>query len=84
MKEDGTPTTKRYYVRSDAWVFNSLALAINEGVAGADILSICENTYKRMERYSFSGLENHASNTRLYIANRFLQCLLALRRRFSR
>lgn len=53
---------KRFYVRSDAWVFNSFALAVKEGINSERYLEICEKSFKKMEKVDFSGPENHASN----------------------
>ena len=57
----GQPVDRRYYVRSDAWVFNSLSLAVAEGIASDDVLEICDMAYQKMEKCNFSGIENHAS-----------------------
>ncbi len=54
----------RFYVRSDAWVFNSFALAVKEGINKTKYLEICEKSYTKMASVDFSGLENHASNKR--------------------
>ncbi|WP_111672223.1 hypothetical protein [Algoriphagus litoralis] len=58
-----------FYVRSDAWVFNSFALAVKENIEYDKYYSICELSYQAMSAADFSGPENHASNRskRLYI-----------------
>ncbi len=66
----GVPSDQMYYVRSDAWVFNSLALAVVEGQAEDDVLAICDSAYQKMERCEFSGMESHASNLRVRFVRR--------------
>lgn len=73
VEKDGTVIDHNFYVRSDAWVFNTLALAIKEGVIENGYLEICEKSYLKMESVNFSGIENHASNLRIRLVNRMLQ-----------
>lgn len=58
---NGIATDKRYYVRSDAWVFNAFSLAVLEGIQKEKYLSVCEKCFERMARVDFSGIENHAT-----------------------
>ncbi len=63
LGREGIPLDRRYYVRSDAWVFNALALAMQNGL---DVeASVMEATYTRMEEQDFSGIENHATSPRI-------------------
>lgn len=55
---------RNFYVRSDAWVFNSFAMAVKEGIESERYIGICEKSYQTMAEVDFSGLENHASNQR--------------------
>ncbi len=72
VEKNGRIVDKRYYVRSDAWVFNTLALAIKDQVVNDDFISICEKMYIRMEKVNFSGIENHASNLRIRFFNNLI------------
>jgi hypothetical protein len=65
VSEKGVVIDKKFYVRSDAWVFNSFALAVNEGINIEKFRIICEESYRKMESVGFSGIENHASNNRI-------------------
>lgn len=81
VEKDGTVKDYSFYVRSDAWVFNSMALAIKEGVIENDYLDICEKLYLKMESVNFSGIENHASNLRIRLVNRILQNAATIKKR---
>lgn len=62
ISHDDVVVDQRFYVRSDAWVFNSFSLAVKEGVEFDRYLDICEKSYQTMSDVDFSGIENHASN----------------------
>lgn len=64
ISHDNVIIDDRFYVRSDAWVFNSFALAVKEGINADRYLEICEKSYEKIANVDFSGLENHASNRR--------------------
>ena len=81
VEKDGTVIDHNFYVRSDAWVFNSMALAIKEGVIENDYLDICEKSYFKMESVHFSGIENHASSLRIRLVNRILQNAATIKNR---
>jgi len=81
VEKDGTVIDHNFYVRSDAWVFNTMALAINEGVIENDYLEICEKSYLKIESVNFSGIENHASNLRIRLVNRMLQNAATIKKR---
>lgn len=51
-----------YYVRSDAWVFNALSLALSKKISPKVTLDICEKSFQKMADNNFSGGENHASS----------------------
>lgn len=72
VSEKGLVINKDFYVRSDAWVFNSFALAVKEKINDEKYILICEKSYCKMESVNFSGIENHASNVRIRTVNRIL------------
>ncbi|WP_439504244.1 beta-L-arabinofuranosidase domain-containing protein [Sediminibacterium sp.] len=73
VDENGKVVDSNYYVRSDAWVFNTVALAIKENVISGEYINICEKCYTKMELSDFSGLENHASNFRIRIVYKLIE-----------
>jgi len=78
VDKSGVVKDKRFYVRSDAWVFNALALAIREKVIDSSFVSICDRNYIMMERTNFSGPENHATNIRIRVAKKIMSQLVGL------
>lgn len=68
LDKNGIPRSSVYMVRSDAWVFNSLAgLMLSKEVFQSDpkILGpILDKCYDLMEMVNFSGPESHASTRR--------------------
>jgi hypothetical protein len=79
ISENGKVTDKRFYVRSDAWVFHSFSVAVKEGIEAERYLDICEKSYCKMEAANFSGIENHASNKRIRLVNNILQKVLFIK-----
>jgi hypothetical protein len=65
ITQDGKIKDKKFYVRSDAWVFSAFAHAISENVIEDTHVSICEKSFCKMESVDFSGIENHATNKRI-------------------
>jgi hypothetical protein len=61
-KEGKKASYNGYMVRSDAWVFNSLATYYKEVDMNLTYLEILEKCYIKMERNDFSGRESHASS----------------------
>jgi hypothetical protein len=73
LNSDGSRVEpSQYMVRSDAWVFNSMAAA-SKHMGQGRWLDIAEKCYSRMESVDFSGPESHASNPR----TRFVVATLA-------
>ena len=67
LEKDGSHVESIFYmVRSDAWVFNSLAAAVKH-IGDDRWQDIAEKCYCKMEHCNFSGPETHASNLRLQI-----------------
>nr|WP_315161295.1 hypothetical protein [uncultured Flavobacterium sp.] len=81
VAEDGQVVDGKFYVRSDAWVFNTLALAIKECVYSKKHIEICEVNYNKMESVGFSGIENHASNYRIRTVFKLIEIASRLKRR---
>lgn len=79
LTEQGQIIDERFFVRSDAWIFNAFALAINEGIQNKNYLKICEKSYLKMENVNFSGIENHATNFRIRFTNQILQRMAILK-----
>lgn len=64
LRPDGTRINgRRYMVRSDAWVFNSLA-AWTKHLGDIRFLPVLDQCYKTMERADFSSAETHAASLR--------------------
>lgn len=80
----GNAVDRRFYVRSDAWVFNTLALSCETGLNNNDLLDICEESYRSMEKCDFSGIENHASNRRIRIFLQLKRNLILMVRKLLR
>jgi hypothetical protein len=74
LDKQGSPRSKIYMVRSDAWVFNSLSSVVLSGVLEQhkmeEIIVILEKCYCRMEDVNFSGPESHASTLRTRLFGR--------------
>jgi len=66
----------RFYVRSDAWIFSSFCLAVINGINPTEYLNICEKSYQKMKYNNFSGIENHASNSRKRLSNKVITMLI--------
>lgn len=67
VSKNGLPLMTDYMVRSDAWVFNSLASLLSVGLPGSNnevILGVLSKCYNKMCQANFSGKETHASNKR--------------------
>ncbi|MEM7475782.1 MAG: hypothetical protein AAF483_12385 [Planctomycetota bacterium] len=78
LKDNGDRITpRRYMVRSDAWVFNSLAAATKHFDSDR-WLKTADECFRKMESVHFSGPENHASNTRKRIAGAIAQKLKSM------
>lgn len=60
ISASGKGNDTNYYIRSDAWVFNSLAFAVKNNIDSDRYLEICEKTFTNMSKHNFSGIENHA------------------------
>lgn len=73
LSENGQVIDNRFYVRSDAWVFNTFALAVKENINKDKYLHICDKCYRKMESVDFSGIENHASNRRIRTFMKIIQ-----------
>lgn len=78
---DGKILDKRFYVRSDAWVFNSFALAVKEGINEVEYLEICDKSYRKMHSVNFSGIENHASNRRIRTVLKMFQMASSMKKK---
>lgn len=61
VKQNGDAIYDKYMVRSDAWVFNSLASLYSEKKS-PDTLNVLNIIYQKMRKVDFSGRETHASN----------------------
>lgn len=72
ISKNGLIKDKNFYVRSDAWVFNTFAMAIKEGIIDPSYITICEKIYEKMESANFSGIENHATNERIRFVNKII------------
>jgi len=72
ISKDDSAIDSKFYVRSDAWVFNSFSLAVKEGINAVKYLDVCERTYRKIEKSDFSGIENHASNRRIRLMSKIL------------
>ena len=63
-------------VRSDAWVFNSLANYFYL-LPSIELDTVVESMYIKMEKCDFSGMENHSQNLRkkivIYLLKKILQ-----------
>ncbi len=59
MTKDGTAVDRRSYVRTDAWVFNTMC-ALETHLGEGPWSSVIEPVWMRMERADFSGVENHS------------------------
>jgi hypothetical protein len=81
VSPSGAATDARYYVRSDAWVFNAFSLAVLEGIEKDKYIGVCEKCFLRMARKGFSGIENHATCTRTKIVRAGLGALRQFARR---
>lgn len=81
VSEDGQIKDKRFYVRSDAWVFNTFALAVKEGINEVEYLDICDRSFLKMQSVNFSGIENHASNRRIRTVIKILQTASLVKRK---
>jgi hypothetical protein len=84
LTPDGAPEDIRYYVRSDAWVFNAFCLAVQERLQKEAYLEVCEKCYARMAGRDFSGIENHAGSFRARVIRRVAGTVLATWRRLGR
>ncbi|MFH0755884.1 MAG: hypothetical protein V2B15_01180 [Bacteroidota bacterium] len=81
VAKDGQVVDSNFYVRSDAWVFNTFSLAVREGLNPEQYLGICEKVYSSLGKADFSGIENHASGKRIRVARRILINAAALKNR---
>lgn len=76
LTKDGTPfCPKEYMVRSDAWVFSSLANCHKELDGTEELSNIIEKCYQKMEKSNFSGKESHASNFRIRLMFSFFKAV---------
>ena len=83
IDSDGEVRESRYMVRSDAWVFNTLAAAtkyIGDG-PWADIANRC---FRKMEAHRFSGYETHASNSTQRFVRKLIESVVNDSRQSSR
>ncbi|QZT37224.1 hypothetical protein K5X82_18665 [Halosquirtibacter xylanolyticus] len=81
LENNGDVYDSRFYVRSDSWVFNSLASFYC--ISGKDpfLLRIINDSYRKMEECSFSGIENHASSMQRRLVLKSIDiCLKFLRK----
>jgi len=72
ISKNGLVKDNNFYVRNDAWVFNTFALAIKEGIIDPLDITICEKNFDKMESANFSGIENHATNSRIRLINKII------------
>lgn len=59
MTTDGTAVDRRSYVRTDAWVFNTMC-ALEVHLGEGPWSSVIEPVWERLENANFSGIENHS------------------------
>lgn len=67
LSREGNPVFNNHMVRSDAWVFNSIAslLSVSSFIdRKEELINILDKCYKKMKQVDFSGPETHASNRR--------------------
>lgn len=82
LNKDLSVYEDRFFVRSDAWVFNSLSLYYKVMLKSPVLKDVIKKSFNTILASNFCGLENHAANNSRKLVLNLLQICIRIRKLF--